>query len=433
MKKILLILAVFVAFQASAQLNSPSIMLMDNPVLLNDYNEQFLGSMENFHRPTKNYRGSGWISYQDANFITGVQSASVWPIYPDSSLLSTQGTPPFHWYVHNMGTSFDPHSRKLYDKILGYDPGYEIGINETFTIDSIEIAGFYRRRVSQTDQLIIEITHTGDANATTLQSQDEWYLNNLGLLDSTLRFATPVYDYNNNKMQTPLATITKTLDLAAYNDTLSNGLNEYTLALPSPLTIPAGEKVIATVRFVPGTAHPFGTALDSANYWSHYCVESGGQDSWPEPYTGEYATGLIAVSNDRYNVTPGAVVVSGTNYLNSTYRWNNTAGFDDPYFRFHADCPTCKPIGVDDVTKLEGVSVYPNPSNGEFNISMKDNLLNQEVTINVVDLSGKTIHNEIFTNTNGTKALELMNTASGVYLYTISSDNKVAHGKLIIE
>lgn len=433
MKKILLILAVFVAYNASAQFNNSSV-ITTTPSLKNTYREAYTGPVERLSTPNKKSRAiNGWMSYQDANFITGLQSAGLWPVTADSNILSTAGTPPFHWYIHALGTSFDPTSQKFYDGILGYTPpgGGEIGQGDSFTIDSIQIVGVYRRRVNQTDQLRIELTTTAGGANTLQYGPAAFVFDNYSLSDSILRFATPEYDWANNKMMTPDVTIMKTLDLAASNDTTANGLNIYNLALPTPLTVAAGEKVTALLTFIPAVPDVYGAPLDSSNYWSHYCVESNGQDTYETPYAGEYVSGLIATTDHKYNLNP--VTVGGINYLPSTYAYVVTAGFDEPYFSFYVNCATCGPIGVEDITLLEGVSVFPNPSNGEVNISTEDNLLNKDVTVNIVDLSGKTVHNELFKNTTGNKRLELTNVASGAYFYTITSENKVAHGKLIIE
>lgn len=435
MKKILLILAVFVAFNANAQFNNSSVFNSPtNETIKDNYREAYTGPVERISTPNKKTRAiNGWMSYQDANFVSGLQSAGLWPVTADSNILSTAGTPPFHWYVHGLGTSFDPTSQKFYDGALGYvtPGGGEIGPNNTFTIDSVQVVGAYRRRVNQTDQLRIEFSTTASSSLILGYPADAYWFNNYGLQDSTFSFASPQYDWANNKMLAPDVTITKTLDLAARNDTTANGLNIYNIKLPTPLTVAPGEKVTAFLTFVPAVPDVFGTPLDNSNYWSHYCVESNGPDTHESPYNNEFVGGLIANTDARYNLTPNPI--QGNEYLTSTYAFGATAGFDEPFFSFYVNCPTCTAVGVDDITALEGVSVYPNPSNGVVNINTNDNLLNKDVSINIVDLSGKTVHSEMFKNTSSSKRLELSNVAAGAYIYTISSDNKVAHGKLIIE
>ena len=71
------------------------------------------------------------------------------------------------------------------------------------------------------------------------------------------------------------------------------------------------------------------------------------------------------------------------------------------------------------------VSVYPNPTTNQINISG----LNQESTIEIFSLSGMKLMSTSF---SGTTQLNL-NLASGMYLAKISSDNKTTTKKLIIK
>ncbi len=423
MKKILLILSVFVAFNASAQLNNSSIVTSPAPLVF-DYNEAYLGPIEKMTPVNKRSRMiSGWMSYVDANFITGLQTATLYPVYPDSNLYIPNGNPnPFNWYVHMLGTSFDPTSQKFYDGLLGYVPpgGGQIEPTTSFTIDSILVVGVYRRRVAQTDQMVVEIGHTGTSSSTILQYQGAFAFDNFGLTDSILRFATPEYDWNNNKMMNPDATITKTLDLAAANDTTANGLNEYALALPSPLVIPAGEKVVATVRFVSGSNFPLGTDIDSANYWSHYCAESNGMDSYATPYTGEYVSGLIGVTGQRYNTDP--VAVNGMNYLPATYAYTAPAGFDEPYFSFHVECPTCLPISTDDLAKEFGaITIYPNPVQDNLNIDIAD-IKTNDVNVAVYSMTGKKLVSDMVKQGNTQVNIDIAALPIGIYVVELESN-----------
>lgn len=444
MKKILLILLMFAGMQASAQLkdnmlNKP-IKTLPESITHTDVKP---ADLKKTNKRTR--AGAGWMSYQDA-IDAGFSVAAILPLTPDSNMYIPNGNPdPFHWYLHMLGTSFDPTSEKFYNDPNNYYNTFQVRSSDAYSVDSIAIVGAYTRNIaSQDDQLIIEITHSMATNTTVLQSaSNEFFVTNLGLTDSLIRWATPTYDYANNKMSdsvTGKITITKTLDAAAYADTLSNGLNEWTFALPTSLSVPAGAEVIATVRFVPGTPFYLGQPIDSSNYWSHYCVEADGTDTYPSPITGEVASGLIATSSNRYlllnnNNNPAWIQVNGTHYLEPTYWYGNAAGFDDPFFNFYVNCPTCptQPLAVEDIAKLEGVSIYPNPANNVFNVSLNQALIGQDVTVSVTDLLGKKIIDNSFKASNLNNEFSLNGMAKGIYIYNVSSEGKSTSGKLVVQ
>ena len=68
---------------------------------------------------------------------------------------------------------------------------------------------------------------------------------------------------------------------------------------------------------------------------------------------------------------------------------------------------------------IENVSVYPNPFNDKFTIKL-DKV--QNYTIHVIDLSGKTLNSNVYTNTNSIN-MDLGHLAEGQYILKIVSDN----------
>ncbi|MFC0602921.1 S8 family serine peptidase [Winogradskyella pulchriflava] len=94
-------------------------------------------------------------------------------------------------------------------------------------------------------------------------------------------------------------------------------------------------------------------------------------------------------------------------------------------------------LGVDDNNLLENLSVYPNPSNGEFTISFQSNLnsVDNNVKVEVYDLRGRKVYNNSFINSSSVfkETISLNGIKSGVYLVNISEGNKSTSHKLIIE
>ena len=86
-------------------------------------------------------------------------------------------------------------------------------------------------------------------------------------------------------------------------------------------------------------------------------------------------------------------------------------------------------LALDDFTNKKGVSIYPNPSNGQFNIRI--NQYSGKVNIQVVDLNGRevfTTKNELFSTE---KALDLQALQSGIYVLRISGNDLNYSQKII--
>lgn len=80
---------------------------------------------------------------------------------------------------------------------------------------------------------------------------------------------------------------------------------------------------------------------------------------------------------------------------------------------------------------IENISVYPNPSNGDFTISFYSNS-NESADVNIFDLQGNIIASQkVDNNTGETKVnFDLNGIAPGVYFWQLNAD---INGKLIVE
>jgi hypothetical protein len=91
---------------------------------------------------------------------------------------------------------------------------------------------------------------------------------------------------------------------------------------------------------------------------------------------------------------------------------------------------TDETTAIDDVL-FNSISIYPNPSNGVFNLTWSSS---SEMQIKVSDVSGKEIiskHN--ITNETGNHSLDLSSYTSGVYFVTFTSENNRIVKKLVIK
>ncbi|NRD19459.1 S8 family serine peptidase [Winogradskyella eckloniae] len=79
--------------------------------------------------------------------------------------------------------------------------------------------------------------------------------------------------------------------------------------------------------------------------------------------------------------------------------------------------------------------VFPNPNKGEFTISFDLNSSNDDVKIDIFDISGRLVFNNTYSN-NSTHFMETINldgVESGVYLAHIKNGNNITSQKIIIE
>jgi hypothetical protein len=88
-------------------------------------------------------------------------------------------------------------------------------------------------------------------------------------------------------------------------------------------------------------------------------------------------------------------------------------------------------LSRDDVANTKGVSIYPNPSNGRF--TLKTNQYVGKVNLQIVDINGRVVFNEVDSNFNNEKLLNLNNLQSGIYILKADGDNLVYTQKIIIE
>jgi Zn-dependent metalloprotease len=90
-------------------------------------------------------------------------------------------------------------------------------------------------------------------------------------------------------------------------------------------------------------------------------------------------------------------------------------------------------VGINENT-LNGISIYPNPTTGIFNVTM-NNANCTELMINVFDIQGKEVFNSLDKNisSNYNKQIHLENLAKGIYYIKLNTNNAVKIQKLIIQ
>jgi PKD repeat protein len=94
---------------------------------------------------------------------------------------------------------------------------------------------------------------------------------------------------------------------------------------------------------------------------------------------------------------------------------------------------TSWPVGINNLTN-QGLSVYPNPSNGKITIEMQNWQSNETATVNVIDATGKTVYQEqINNNLNGKANLQLSGMAEGVYQIQVTRAGQINTSRIVIQ
>lgn len=91
-------------------------------------------------------------------------------------------------------------------------------------------------------------------------------------------------------------------------------------------------------------------------------------------------------------------------------------------------------IGINNIEGISGVNVFPNPSNGEFELSLKS-ADSKKINLNITDAAGKKVFAEdnIHVLNAFVKKIVLKGVAVGVYNLTINTGKKQNTYNVIVQ
>lgn len=142
------------------------------------------------------------------------------------------------------------------------------------------------------------------------------------------------------------------------------------------------------------------------------------------PTTGEYSP------NSPLSIFTG-LDSSGDWTMSITDNWDAITGtFNDWYVEVCST--TVTPLSVNEFAVGE-FSIFPNPNKGEFTIKL-NSISNQDITVDVLDVRGRRIFNNVYANNSDfNQVVTLNNAQSGLYLVTVSDGDKQTTRKIVIE
>lgn len=396
------------------------------------------GSAGQVANKTTDKNAGEWFCFTDAQTQDQLSQAVIVPVYPDSNIKAYGGTPPFFWYLHGIGSSFDPKSDKFTTLYVNANPVYpqpsfKVTNTDAYTVDSINIVGSYFRFHDNAvpDTLFIEVARTGTPGVSNVTWSYGVPLANRA--DSLLEVVEPTYSPERNAMDPDSVTqairIVKILDAAAASDTDANGLNSWNFSVN--LSVPAGQEVVAFAHFAPSQRYALNTDIDTANSWQHFSVAVNGQNADPDQNPGDWNGGLLASTDERYQVGNPYVLNNGRKVLAAAYAY--TPHFlNDPWFAFKIKCPTCSYLGVKDVENFTSVNAYPNPASGTATISFN---LKEAANVNITisNTLGQVLKTQSLGKvTNGSTKFDVSDLSTGVYFYTVEANGQRLTNRFVV-
>ena len=168
----------------------------------------------------------------------------------------------------------------------------------------------------------------------------------------------------------------------------------------------------------------------------------------PSPF---FNFGLKTITWDGTNVA-NAIVADGTYKIWVESSWNDGADFihneiisfpftkgtststtnptGDSYINGIILTWTPTQAGVKDILIKPEVTIYPNPTNGIFNMDFKNNVN----SIRIVDILGKVVYSEKVTSeiVYTTKRIDLSNLNNGLYIISVTNENGASNYKLVL-
>lgn len=382
---------------------------------------------------------SNWYDYADAysNLYTATPYGIVGNnLFPDSTVMVNYGTSGYSApWIHSIAQHFDLDA-------LAFKTAYPTPIDRTrtFTIDSLQTAGVYfRPNTGMIDTLVFQIVAP---NSTASQMVSTSFFtgataSNLGT--DTVFVNTISHPYVSaavkGNISAPIAEYRVLMDDNFFADSTANGLHVVDIQTANDMISPQLGALMAysnnfavSIDFKPqGTwSQATDTLRVTQNSWFFGSYELNGQASFPTYAKDDFNTAHILPISCRYNTNangwndryiPALAYMGGTN----TYSYEAHA--------ISAYITQDDFVGLEETVNEASFSVYPNPSNGEFNINLTSES-SQNVSLTVRNVVGQTIINKTVAVSGLTKeTISLSDYSNGIYFLTV--DNNTV--KLIVE
>lgn len=164
-----------------------------------------------------------------------------------------------------------------------------------------------------------------------------------------------------------------------------------------------------------------------------FFADSGGTIFSIDTNGSGFKTLYYFIANNGYGPTPsGDVILAGKALYGDTY----FGGPDSVGYVFKLDTNTT--TSINKLTATSGrISLYPNPSNGIFNITLShaELVAASQTTVEIYNVMGQKVNVGKLKQVEGDNLINISNQPNGVYLYRLitQTGNLIGEGKLIIQ
>lgn len=237
------------------------------------------------------------------------------------------------------------------------------------------------------------------------------------------------------------------IDGGAYNTSESFGFAGAYIIRPNYGPTCAGTTGTLTAASCGDYTAPSGAVLDTSGIYTDIIANYCGGDS--------IITITLTVTALDLNVTEAGGVITSAAATPATYQWIDCTGgaeiagetgqsFTPTVTGDYAviitdgacsDTSACTAVtvgGLTDIAANGGVEVYPNPSNGTFNVSVVGVTTNA-MSIEVLDMTGRIIETRTFDNVQGQLTTSIsLDVEEGAYLVRISANGETAVQSVVI-
>ncbi len=353
-------------------------------------------------------------------------------LFVDSTVVTSSASGNNPIWQHAAGAIFDPTSKywgsngkPLLDKV------------DLYLVDTVYIGGVYKQvNFNVNDTLIIDCVWGAPNNSSLFSA--------LAISSQSVSFRIPYLTnstahghfssiVDNAGAPVPATNYKRIKRVLSTRDTLKSANDGY-FVIPTNINVGAGEIFMVSVVYKPGSVVP------PLSVMYQY---QGGSPQTQNSFRAYFYSDPSSTAN--YNFIDKKSY-SGCFYHHQLGRYNkftnsilNLCGYPDSESGWDIGFSVTYPnssVGLDDFEKT-GASLsqnYPNPFKGETTV--KYTLINpaKNVSINIIDITGKEVYKTNADNQIGAHSIKLgSHLAAGVYYYTLNIDGATSSKKMIVQ
>lgn len=381
-----------------------------------------------------------WYSHYDVvNAITGNAldaNDALLPLWYDSTVKQRFSTGLGTINYSSVAQVIDPITSKMFND-ASYASEMKVENWDNYSVDSIFINAAYvkekLRSTSIVDTLILSVVPQD--NITYYLKKSDYPGISQYTTGDTLWAQAPTVVDSINKAAFPPASggaraFWKVPLTDAMRDTaLANGnvtVRTFTFAVPGGLSVSAGKRFAITATFKSGDV--WTANVDSFSKFHHFMpitaavTANGAMPYYYTQYSDRSMSSLMFSTNiDQYSP---AIFIETWNANSFNREFINMGGY--------VSCNTCHTVGVQNLTNITAVSVYPNPATTEVRIKYA---LKAEANVNVTiaNTVGQIVKSQnAGKNIKGEVSISTADLANGMYIYTVEADGQRQTGRVVV-